>query len=91
MVREESAEATLTLSRRSVDFFRREAERRHVPYQRMIRALVDACARRHGGDAGIVTLTRKCALPDAFCFVAEQIRVEVSRSHFHALDAQQNA
>jgi predicted DNA binding CopG/RHH family protein len=37
---------TLALSRRSVDFFKREAAKQHVPYQRMIRALVDEYARR---------------------------------------------
>jgi predicted DNA binding CopG/RHH family protein len=37
---------TFALSRRSVAFFKREAAKRHVPYQRMIRALVDAYAQR---------------------------------------------
>jgi hypothetical protein len=37
---------TLALSRRSVDFFKRAAKSRRVPYQRMIRALVDAYAER---------------------------------------------
>ena len=37
---------TLSLSRRSIDFFKREAGKRRVPYQRMIRALVDAYAER---------------------------------------------
>ena len=46
--REETVKVTLSLSRASVDFFRSEAERQGVPYQRMIRALVDAYARRHG-------------------------------------------
>jgi len=39
---------TLSLSRKSVDFFKREAKRQNVPYQRMIRALVDAYAKREG-------------------------------------------
>jgi len=39
---------TLALSRASVDFFRDEARRQSVPYQRMIHALVDEYARRHG-------------------------------------------
>ena len=47
VLRDEGLKVTLTLSRRSVDFFKQEAARRHVPYQRMIRALVDAYARRH--------------------------------------------
>ncbi len=39
----------VTLSRRSLDFFKREAKRRRVPYQRMIRALVDIYAERQAG------------------------------------------
>ena len=44
--RESNVKVTLSLSRKSVDFFKREAKRQHVPYQRMIRALVDAYADR---------------------------------------------
>ena len=36
----------VTLSQRSVDFFKREAAKQRVPYQRMIRALVDAYAEK---------------------------------------------
>ena len=39
----------VTLSRRSVDFFKRAAKARRVPYQRMIRALVDTYAEKQGG------------------------------------------
>jgi len=48
--REDNVKVTLALSRRSLDFFKREAKRRRVPYQRMIRALVDTYAERraHG-------------------------------------------
>ncbi|MBZ0230565.1 MAG: hypothetical protein K8F58_19220 [Bauldia sp.] len=35
---------TLSLTRRSIDFFKREAKKQRVPYQRMIRALVDGYA-----------------------------------------------
>jgi hypothetical protein len=38
---DETVKVTLSLTRRSVDFFKREARKRRVPYQRMIRALVD--------------------------------------------------
>jgi predicted DNA binding CopG/RHH family protein len=48
VLREDSVKVTLSLSRQSVDFFKREARARHVPYQRMIRALVDVYARRSG-------------------------------------------
>jgi predicted DNA binding CopG/RHH family protein len=37
---------TLALSRRSVEFFKREAAKQQVPCQRMIRALIDENARR---------------------------------------------
>jgi predicted DNA binding CopG/RHH family protein len=49
VLREENVKVTLSLSRRSVDFFKRAAKKRRVPYQRMIRALVDAYAERAGG------------------------------------------
>jgi predicted DNA binding CopG/RHH family protein len=42
--REDNIKVTLSLSRRSVDFFKRAAKQRRVPYQRMIRALVDTYA-----------------------------------------------
>jgi hypothetical protein len=42
--REDNVKVTLSLSRRSVDFFKRAAKTRRAPYQRMIRALVDAYA-----------------------------------------------
>ena len=44
---EDTVKVTLALSRDSVDFFKRQASRQGVPYQRMIRALVDAYAKRH--------------------------------------------
>jgi predicted DNA binding CopG/RHH family protein len=44
--REDNVKVTLSLSRRSLDFFKREARKRRVPYQRMIRALVDTYAKR---------------------------------------------
>jgi predicted DNA binding CopG/RHH family protein len=47
--REENVKVTLSLSRRSVDFFKLAAKARRVPYQRMIRALVDAYAEKQAG------------------------------------------
>ena len=44
--RADNVKVTLSLSRRSLDFFKREAKKRHVPYQRMIRALVDTYAEK---------------------------------------------
>ena len=46
VLREDTVKVTLSLSSRSVDFFKRAAKKHHVPYQRMIRALVDAYAER---------------------------------------------
>jgi hypothetical protein len=47
--REDNVKVTLSLSRRSLDFFKREAKKRRVPYQRMIRALVDTYAEKQVG------------------------------------------
>ncbi len=47
--REENVKVTLSLSRRSLDVFKREAKKRRVSYQRMIRALVDTYADRQAG------------------------------------------
>ncbi len=47
VMRDDSVKVTLTLSRSSVEFFKREAKRNRVPYQRMIRALVDEYTQRH--------------------------------------------
>jgi predicted DNA binding CopG/RHH family protein len=48
-LRENYVKVTLSLSQRSVAFFKRAALKRRVPYQRMIRALVDACAEKQEG------------------------------------------
>jgi hypothetical protein len=46
--REEGVKVTLALSKRSVDFFKREAAKHNTQYQRMIRRLLDAYAERYG-------------------------------------------
>ncbi len=46
VLRESNVKVTLSLSSRSVDFFKRAAKKQRVPYQRMIRALVDAYAEK---------------------------------------------
>ena len=48
VMRQPVVKVTISLSESSVDFFKREAKKRRVPYQRMIRALVDAYAERGG-------------------------------------------
>lgn len=40
--REEGLKVTLTLSKKSIDFFKLEASKHHTQYQRMIRRLLDA-------------------------------------------------
>jgi predicted DNA binding CopG/RHH family protein len=48
VLREANVKVTLSLSQRSVEFFKRAAKKQRVPYQRMIRALVDAYAEKEG-------------------------------------------
>lgn len=45
--REEGVKVTIALSRRSIEFFKREAEKHGTQYQRMIRRLLDTYARHH--------------------------------------------
>ena len=45
--REEDVKITITLSKKSVDFFKAEAARGDMPYQRMIRRLLDAYVDAH--------------------------------------------
>jgi predicted DNA binding CopG/RHH family protein len=48
VLRDDYVKVTLSLSRRSIDFFKREAKKQRVPYQKMIRALVDGYAEKVG-------------------------------------------
>jgi predicted DNA binding CopG/RHH family protein len=41
-LRDEGVKVTLALSKKSVDFFKSEANKHHTQYQRMIRKLLDA-------------------------------------------------
>ena len=45
--KEESVKVTMTLSKSSVEFFKKAAQKYHTPYQKMIRKLIDAYAVRH--------------------------------------------
>ena len=40
--REESQKVTISLSKKSIDFFKAEATKHHTQYQRMLRQLIDA-------------------------------------------------
>ena len=45
--RDEGVKITLALSKRSVEFFKSEAQKHNTQYQRMIRRLLDAYAEHH--------------------------------------------
>ena len=45
--KEDNVKVTLGLSRRSIEFFKREAKKNHTQYQKMIRRLLDIYASRH--------------------------------------------
>ncbi len=46
--REESVKVTISLSKKSIDFFKAEAGKHHTQYQRMIRQLIDAYVATQG-------------------------------------------
>ena len=45
--KEETITVTIALSKSSVDFFKKEAEKHHTRYQKMIRRLIDHYVSRH--------------------------------------------
>ena len=45
--KQESVKVTMSLSKSSVDFFKKAAQKYHTPYQKMIRTLIDAYAARY--------------------------------------------
>ncbi len=47
VLKEDGVKITLALSKRSVEFFKREAQKHGAPYQRMIRELLDLYAAQH--------------------------------------------
>ena len=49
--RDEGVKVTLALSKRSVEFFKTQAQKHHTQYQRMIRRLLDAYAEHHAEPA----------------------------------------
>jgi len=44
--REEKIKVTLELTKESVDYFKEQAKRENVPYQRMLRGLIDQYAKQ---------------------------------------------
>ncbi|MGR3320183.1 MAG: CopG family transcriptional regulator [Candidatus Anammoxibacter sp.] len=47
--KEDNVKVTITLSKASVDFFKKEAKKQHVQYQKMIRKLLDLYTNHHQG------------------------------------------
>jgi hypothetical protein len=47
VLKEDGVKVTISLSRKSVDFFKAHAAESRVPYQRMIRTLLDSYAERY--------------------------------------------
>ncbi len=45
--RSDTVKITLELTRESLDFFKLQAKQSHVPYQRMLRGLIDNCAKAY--------------------------------------------
>ncbi len=56
--RDEGVKVTISLSRRSVEFFKEEARKHHTQYQRMIRRLLDAYAEHHTRRTPTASSTR---------------------------------
>ena len=45
--KEDNVKVTITLSKASIDFFKKEAKKHHTQYQKMIRRLLDVYADHH--------------------------------------------
>jgi len=48
VLKEETVKVTISLSRPSVEFFKKRARAQRTPYQRMIRRVLDLYAERYG-------------------------------------------
>jgi len=48
VLKEDNVKVTITLSRASVAFFKRQAKKQHTPYQKMVRLLLDLYSSQHG-------------------------------------------
>lgn len=49
--KEDNVKVTLSLSRASIEFFKREAGKHHTRYQKMIRRLLDVYAEQHNRNS----------------------------------------
>lgn len=50
IAREDTVKVTISLSKTSVEFFKREAKQHNTQYQKMIRRLLDLYAQHYGHD-----------------------------------------
>ena len=50
VLRDDGVKITISLSKRSVEFFKRHAARSKVPYQKMIRSLLDGYVKHHEAE-----------------------------------------
>jgi hypothetical protein len=57
--REESVKVTISLSKKSIEYFKSEAAKHHTQYQRMIRQLLDAYVDSQSRSAGRSTRPRR--------------------------------
>ena len=51
VLKEENVKVTIALNKSSIEFFKREAQRYHTSYQKMIRRLIDLYASQHKKSA----------------------------------------
>mgnify|MGYP006267439531 FL=1 len=51
VMQEENVKVTIALNKSSIDFFKKEAQRYHTSYQKMIRRLIDLYASQHKKSA----------------------------------------
>ena len=51
VLKEENVKVTIALNKSSIDFFKKEAQRYHTSYQKMIRRLIDLYASQHKKSA----------------------------------------
>ena len=56
--REEGVKVTIALSKKSVEFFKSQAEKHHTQYQRMIRRLIDAYVENYASAISNTTVNR---------------------------------
>jgi hypothetical protein len=59
VLRDDGVKVTISLSKHSVDFFKRYAARSKVPYQKMIRSLLDGYVKHHETEPALPTYFRR--------------------------------